>query len=127
MKLKALTFANPEKFEVLVTAGSIVGQSRKLVVIGAYIPPGYTQARGRSCLEYIADMLMEVKRKYREPLIVLAGDFNQWPIEHYIEDFIDIAHVPVGPTRGDRDIDSLCEFCKSSDGQRDFASARNRG
>ena len=36
---------------------------------------------------------------------MLAGDFNQWPIEHCIEDFIDMEHVTVGPTRGDREID----------------------
>ena len=34
-------FVNDENFEVVVAMGNIKGLSRKLLVIGCYIPPNY--------------------------------------------------------------------------------------
>ena len=48
---KEFVFRNPERFEILATAGSIRGHKRKFVIIGCYIPPGYTKQRG-ACLLY---------------------------------------------------------------------------
>ena len=54
-------------------------------------------------------VLIEVKRKYRDPFIALAGDLNQWGVQDAVQDFVDISEVQVGPTRGDRCIDRF--FC----------------
>ena len=104
-----LDYPNPEKFEVLPVVGTILGTSRKVVVIAAYLPPNYTVPRGRSCLEHLENLLIEVKRRFNDPYIVLAGDYNQWPAEDAVAEFPDVSEVIVGPTRGDRSIDRI--FC----------------
>ena len=81
------------------------GRARKLVAIAAYVPPGYDARRGRDCLAYISDAVMEVKRRYREPYIIVSGDFNQWDVAAALADFNDIEEVAVGNTRGSVCID----------------------
>ena len=105
--MKQVRISNPRNFEVLVCVGSVEGRARKLVTIAAYVPPGYDVRRGKDCLNYIADAVIEVKRKYREPFITIAGDFNQWDIAAALSDFVDIEEAPVGPTRGTSSIDRI--------------------
>lgn len=96
-------------FEVLPVVGSLAGSCRKIVVVGAYIPPNYTTARANDCMDMI--VVIEARRRYRDPCILVAGDFNQWQVERALEEFVDIGEVRVGPTRGDREIDRMfCNF-----------------
>ena len=112
--LKKLDLSNENRHEVLVATGAVSGHSRKLVVIAAYMPPGDTAQRSRSCLEYITDIIVNMKRRYSEPLIVLSGDFNQWRVQDAVEDFSDLAEVRVGATRGSREIDrTFVNFSRS--------------
>ena len=111
LTMKRVEIPNPEKFEVLVTVASLEGHSRRLVTIAAYIPPGYRVARGRECMKYVAGAVMEVKRRYREPTILIAGDFNQWDVSEYLEDFVDVAEAEVGNTRADASIDRVFTNC----------------
>ena len=53
--LRKVKMSNRGNFEVLPVAGHLRGYSRKMVVIGCYIPPNYTTARARECLEHIRD------------------------------------------------------------------------
>ena len=94
--------------------GTVKGQSRKLVIIAAYIPPNYSVPRGKSCLDYIKHCVTEVKNKYRDPFIVVAGDFDQWDLASALQEFVDLSEVHVGPTRGDRAIKRL--FCNMTRG-----------
>ena len=48
-----------------------------------------------------------MKHKYRDPYILLGGNFNQWPAQDSILEFPDMSEVLVGPTRGDRSIDRI--------------------
>ena len=98
---------NPSKYEVLVAAGSVRGHKRKLVVVAAYIPPGYDTKRGKGALDFIEDTLIEVKRRYQDPFLVIGGDFNQWRIDNCLANFDNIKEVKVGNTRGSRAIDRL--------------------
>lgn len=79
-KFKEIQFDNPDGFEVMAAVGTIQGISRKLVVVAAYIPPNYSVSRGSACIEHIESLIIEIKRRYRDPLLVLAGDFNQWSV-----------------------------------------------
>ena len=76
--MRKLEFHNPEDYEVLSAIGTMHGQTRKLVVVAAYIPPNYNLARGQGCPAYIADLVLELKRRYRDPYLLITGDFNQW-------------------------------------------------
>ena len=106
-KLEVVNIANPENFEVLCVAGKIAKVREKIVAIAAYIPPNYTRVKAEACLEYVADVIAEAKRRYDSPLIVVGGDWNQWRAEHILADHNDLSEVPHGPTRGDRKIDRL--------------------
>ena len=107
MSMSRVKMDNPRRFEVLATVGTLAGFARKLVTVAVYIPPGYTARRGKQCMEHVAATIMEVKRRYREPFIVVTGNFNQWDISVHLEDFADISEVPVGHTRGTSCIDRV--------------------
>lgn len=96
VSLSVIERPNPENYEVLVATGKIFGLSRKLVVTGAYVPPGYSVARGRGAIDYIKEYILEVKRKYRDPYLVIVGDFNQWKAEDATVDYLDIREADEG-------------------------------
>ena len=106
-KLMEYQFQNLQGFEVLPCTGSVTGIARKFFVIAAYIPPGYTVPRGRACLQHIADIILDIKGKHSDPLILCAGDFNQWEIGEALAEYTDMHEVPTPPTRGDRNIDKI--------------------
>ena len=99
--------SNPEGFEVLTATGVLKGHSRKVGVIACYIPPNYTKARADDALEFIADTVVELKRKFKDPYLIIGGDFNQWPIADGLLDFPDLTEADAGPTRNNRSIDRL--------------------
>ena len=98
---KKIDFHNPEKFEILPVIGTVRGTSRKMVVVSVYIPPNYNIPRGSACLDAVEGLVLEIKAKYRDPYIIVAGDFNQWRIQDSLQEFADISESLVGPTRGD--------------------------
>lgn len=102
---RALPFDNEEDFEVLSAVGTSPGLGRKIVSIACYIPPNYLTGRASRCLERIAGLVVDVKRKFKDPYIIIAGDFNQWDIAAALEEFRDIKETAAGPTRGTRTID----------------------
>ena len=79
-KSSVLSFPNPDKFEVLPTMIKVSDVKRKIFAIAAYIPPNYTVGRGRQCLQHISNLVLSIKNRFTDPLIVVAGDFNQWDI-----------------------------------------------
>ena len=105
--MKEVDLPNPDDFEVIVAAGSIPGYCRKLIVVACYLPPGYTVPRGNAALAYIEDVIIEIKRRYRDPFIVIGGDFNQWRVESALVEYPDIREADVGPTRKDKCLDRL--------------------
>ena len=98
---------NPESYEVLVTAGSVRGYTRKFVVFSCYVPPNYSAQKGRAVLDFIADNIVEIKRRFTDPFIIVTGYFNQWAIDECLQDFADLGEVVVGNTRKDKCIDHL--------------------
>ena len=104
---KAVAFPNPESFEVVVGSARFAGYSSQLIVVACYLPPTYVPVRGKAALCYIRDIVTQIKRNYRSPYIVIAGDFNNWRLEEALADFVDLTEAPVGPTRGSRSIDRL--------------------
>ena len=73
----------------------------------SYLPPGYSRTRGGEALDFIEGTVIELKRKYKDPYVVLAGDFNQWRIQDNLADFHNIKEVEVGCTHGRKAIDRL--------------------
>lgn len=102
-------FPNPENFEVLPLQLTIVGVKRRLFAISAYIPPNYPVARGRACIQHINNLVLDIKRNSNScpPYILIAGDFNQWPVGESLEDFPELQEVQTPPTRENRHIDKM--------------------
>ena len=96
---------NPQQYEVLAAMGSVPGHARKIIVLACYMPPGDAAARGNACIDFVQDLIIQMKRKYSDPYIIVSGDFNQWRIEEAMADFQDMTEVDVGPTRAGRRID----------------------
>ena len=88
--LERIHLPNPGEFEVLVTLSSLPRHSRKLLTVACYLPPNYTVARGREALDHIENVVLELKRKYKDPFMLITGDFNQWPIQDALQEFPDI-------------------------------------
>ena len=105
--LKEMKLHNPGKYEVVVVTGNIKGCRRKLAVIGCYLPPNYPVGRGKAGLDFLAGAVSEVKRRLDDPMVIVAGDFNQWDVARALKDFPDLREAPVGNTRGDRSIDRI--------------------
>ena len=113
-KLKPIEMQNPDNFEVLCAAGKVNKIKEKVVVIAVYMPPNYTKVRADACLEYVSDVVSEVKRRFESPLITVAGDWNQWDVSRVLDDHPDLSEVDHGPTRGGRKIDKfLVNFARS--------------
>ena len=111
---KPFDMPNPEKFEVLCVTGRVSKLREKVAIIAVYIPPGYTKVDADCCVEYVSDMIAEVKRKLDSPIIVVGGDWNQWNLQPILNDHADLAEVDHGPTRGNRKIDRfLTNFSRS--------------
>ena len=111
---KKVEILNPENFEVLCVAGKVKGVVEKVVVVAVYIPPNYPKPKADACLDYVADVISEAKRRFESPLIIVSGDWNQWPVDHVVQEHPDLAEVEHGPTRGDRKIDrTLVNFARS--------------
>ena len=105
--MKEVQLHNPEDFEILVTAASLPGYSRKFITVACYLPPNYTVGRGRAALAHIEDVIIEIKRRYRDPFLYIGGDFNQWDIKSIIDEFPDLRESAIGPTRKDRCLDRI--------------------
>ena len=106
-KMSEFPFHNPENYEIIAVAGTIMGISRKFFIIGAYIPPGYDVAKGKGCLQVINDIVLNIKSSFSDPLICVAGDFNQWLISEALEDYPDMVEVQTPDTRGGRRIEKI--------------------
>ena len=58
-------------------------------------------------MTYLSDLIIEAKYRYREPYMVVTGDFSQWEVRTTLEDLREVGEVDVGPTRGTATIDRI--------------------
>ena len=106
-KMKVVKYDNESDYEVLVVSASVQRLKRKVFIIGAYIPPGYDTERARGCMQYISDVVLDIKEKHDSPLICVSGDFNQWQVEQHLADYPDLIEILTPPTRNNRRIDRI--------------------
>ena len=114
LNMKNFPIANPDDFEIVASVGKAPGVKGKLFCVGCYLPPNITSARAKANVEFISDLLNEAKRKFEGCSIIIAGDFNQWPVGELLDEHPDLAEIDHGPTREDREIDrSFINFSRS--------------
>ena len=78
-----------------------------MVVVSCYIPPNIGNAQAEECMGYVGGAVVNLKSKYSSPYIAIMGDFNQWDMASYLDEFSDFTEVTVGHTRGSRSIDRI--------------------
>lgn len=105
VSFKRIRIAGVDRYEIMACIGTISGHRRRLAAIASYIPPNVLKREAEECMQYIADAVVNLKRDYSSPFVMVAGDFNQWRNEDYLDEFADMAEAPVGCTRGRRSID----------------------
>lgn len=95
-KFSPLDISNPDNLEVLCIAGKVNKIREKVVVIDVYMPPNYTRVKADTCLDYISDVISEAKRRIDSPVIMFAGDWNQWNVRRVLDEHPDLAEVERG-------------------------------
>ena len=116
-------FANSEKielskcqlpksrFQVVAAIGRRRGQRRKMLVICIYIPPWYKADESKECLEHLEGLIAMLTKRYRDPYILVGGDFNERRIGTAIRGSKNIKVVNTPPTRGNKTLDIIaCSF-----------------
>ena len=78
---------------------------RKILVVSFYIPPDQKVAQTEEMLGMIADCIRKAKREHDHPIVVMAGNANNCQIKSATEDFMDIAALELGATRGSSSLD----------------------
>ena len=93
------------KHEVLAAIGRRAGQRQKIAVVVTYVPPWYNAQQNRSLYSYLNDVVLTLKNKYENPIILLGGDFNRRDVKEAVRDYSDMSIIKTGPTRGDAVLD----------------------
>ena len=105
---------NPEGYEILATIGRVHGIRGKIFCVTCYAPPNIASSRAKGMIEFISELVTEAKRKYKDCMLMIAGDFNQWSPQELLDEHPALTEVVHGPTRGDKSIDrSFTNFGRS--------------
>ena len=113
-KFDTFPFLNPDDHEILATVGRVYGIKSRIFCLTCYAAPNIGLLKARGMTQLISDLVAEAKRVYEDCLIIVAGYFNQWPVEEFLEEHPDMGEVDHGPTREDRCIDrTFVNFSRS--------------
>ena len=93
--------------EIIVATGRLTSVKRKIVLIYAYIPPGATVRTGKAFLRTITDVIDNVKKKLKNPFVLVGGDFNRIKIHQALEQYHDIEILHTPPRCGNATLDVL--------------------
>ena len=109
---REFVITNPNDYEVLATVGKVCGIKSDVFCLLCSSQHGSLRAGGM--IEYVSDLIAEAKRLLGDVLVLVSGDFNQWPVHDILQDHPDMAEVNHGPTRQHRSIDrSFTNFNRS--------------
>ena len=107
---------------VLCVVGVIGKVSRKVTIFSIYIPPAMRAAELENLKEALATEVGGIMKAYRDPIIMLAGDFNHRDIQGALNEVGDFTVLATGPTRGGNTIDQLLE--EGNSGRSFYAATR---
>ena len=93
--------------EIVCAVGRVIGCSRKIALIGAYISPRCKAAQVNDALEKLCDAIRKIKETFNDPFITIGGDFNRAKVEDALGEFPDLQVVCTPPTRGQANLDKI--------------------
>ena len=113
-KFNNFAFNNPDNHEVLAMVGRVYGIRSKIFCLTCYAAPNIGLLKARGLVQLVSDLVAEAKRLFEDCLVIVGGNFNQWPIDDFLEEHPDMGEVDHGPTKNDRRIDrTFVNFCRS--------------
>ena len=77
-------------------------------------PPNITKAKSERACEIINDNITQIKTKYESPVVILAGDFNQFDAKNCFLDHPDIEISDTPPSRNQSKIDLIATNIQES-------------
>ena len=87
-------------YEVLAAIGKLPNNTRKLVVITAYIPPATKAKTWLDISEFLISNIHRLKADMNDPYVVLTGDFNKRPVTDILTAVPDLKNNPSTPKQG---------------------------
>ena len=97
----------PSKHEVMAAIGRRAGQRRKIAFVCVYVPPWYNAQQNASLYGYVNDVILALKNKYENPMLVLGGDFNRRDHRQMVRDFPEMKAISTEATREGAVLDIL--------------------
>ena len=104
-KMKVVDITPKSTSEICAALCTIRNCSRKIICIAACHTTALDEEASQLFLEEINDMIHLFKSKYVDPVIIMAGDWNQADTGIALEDFPSIVQIMSAPTRGDELLD----------------------
>ena len=95
------------RYEVVCGAGTLIHHAQKVIAIAVYIPPQYTEEESRNCLDFLEESIIHIKGKFKDPYIIVSGDFNKRDVDGSLANFPDLNLVETPPTRGTQKLDKV--------------------
>ena len=95
------------EYEIVFSIGSMPRFNRKLIAVCVYMPPSMSVSVASACLSYLVDSILELKQRYKDPFIVISGDFNSHDICGALSDYPDLFLLKTGPTWKDKTLDLI--------------------
>ena len=75
------------------------------------MPPNITNKKAEEAALVVNEDISRMKLKLENPVVVVAGDVNQFGIYNCVQDHADITVVPPLETRGNARLDQLATNC----------------
>ena len=101
-----------KNFEVICAVGRVSKIGRPVVIFAAYIPPSIRVADFRRLQEQLATEIAAVRTSFKNPAVLLAGDFNHRDVLGAVNDVAEFEQIATGPTRGNSTIDVILSNVK---------------
>ena len=94
----------PKEAEVMCIAGKV---ARRVVIFAVYVPPVTSVPVWESTREAIAVEVGVALKAYKNPIVMVTGDFNHRDMMGALNEVGSFAAIPTGPTRGLNTIDII--------------------
>ena len=106
--LKARGLKHVKRDHEVVCAVGVVGKiARKIVIFAVYVPPSMRAAELESLRESLATEISAAAKAFKDPVILVAGDFNHRDIGEAINEVGEFTALATAPTRGTNTIDLI--------------------
>ena len=87
MKVVDISTSTVDQHEICTALCSLRGSLRKIICMGAYLTTALDLAGSEAFLQHLNDLLHSFKAKYRDPYIIVTGDWNKADTSIALDDF----------------------------------------